>query len=486
MVVNVSSDGMTEDLWNLAKDDEILLKDLGIKTDRERNLLFYLENFIDDLLTEFKRNDVDKIEVIKKSFEILKNMQDINLTDIRTAVYMALGNKKVAYPNIIGITKQDSKPKRDVDKWIKTLSDINASDNKSEALSRLTEDWDSMEKHDFAAWARYYEHNDHKKYAAEIQPDMEVPEFPINTPKKVKTPDYLKRALISRLDSASRLLREFANVWPPVIWNRLAETLADLQREIVPLKTTATIIDCVVKTANIWNRYGFSEGHDFLIKLAEEPDDVTTQIEKALTGKQFESKQAPADMPTDMSPEATQPDVALPEAAEQPTAPLQDPAAPPAGVEEPLPQPEPPPPVAEPQIEEPKADLDNPFVGKNVSDVVGILEPLLQELNERHFVRTLAKADMMLDGLNIASHFPELSEAQAKALELNLYVGTRIEKIINKLKGGLKEEKEKTAPEVEMTELEQPAQQLNILEQPKAPEQPEQTMFEVTEEPKVK
>jgi hypothetical protein len=131
----------------------------------------------------------------------------------------------------------------------------------------------------------------------------------------------------------------------------------------------------------------------------------------------------------------------------------------PAGAAEELPPPEEPPkPPKKEKKEEPKMDEEeNPFAGKTVQDVLEILEPLSKQLSERQFVRSLSKADMILDSLNIASHFPELGEATAKALELNIYVGTRISKVVEKLKGGLKEEKEKeekpSPPSVELEEL---------------------------------
>ena len=66
----------------------------------------------------------------------------------------------------------------------------------------------------------------------------------------------------------------------------------------------------------------------------------------------------------------------------------------------------------------------------------------------------MSKADMMLDAQNIAAHFPELGEVMGKALESNTYMVTRLDKMVGKLKGGVKEDAPKsTAPEVEMEEL---------------------------------
>jgi hypothetical protein len=501
-LINISDDGMTNNLWQLAYDDIARMESLGVNSDQERNLLFYLEHFIDDLLEEFGYNINNKDEILLNTFKLLRNKKEVDLIAIRAAVLQSLRGlgKKVAYPNNIGVREDNAKPQRNIDEWILVLSQIYNAVNKGEsresASERLMEGWDPMEKRDFAAWSRYYERNDHEKYqlkrTAAGTPPFQMPEL-FKTPttneeqkfmrgrpgrpvKTKKTLEEMKQSLISRLDSAGRLLREFAQVWPSDVWNRLSQELSDLKREIIPLKTAATATDRIIRTANMWEREGFIEGANILRKVAQPPD-VTTEIEKALTGREYESE---SEKPV-VSDTGEVPDVKdlfggegseeMPPGAEMP----------PAGTEEELPPPEEMPsekPSEKPSEETPKEVIndENPFKGKdvNVQNVLDVLEPLLQKLSEREFVRAISKADMMLDSMNIASHFPELGEAQAKALELNLYVGARLEKVINKLKGGLKDEfkgdkKKIEAPEIEMGEL-------------GGEKIPEKEMFEVTEE----
>jgi len=516
-LINISDDGMTNDLWELAYNDVAKMENLSIESDRERNLLFYLEHFLDDLLKEFEYDISNKDEILLSTFKSLRSKKDIDLTAIRAAVLQSLRGlgKKVAYPNNIGIREENAKPKRDVNEWISVLSEIYHAIKKGEsresASERLMEGWDPMKKRDFAAWSRYYEKGDHEKYelkrTAAPAPPIQLPELlrvpapgndelpkplrgrPGRPIKTKKTLEEMKQSLISRLDSAGRLLREFSNVWPGNVWNRLSQELSDLKREIIPLKTVATATDRIVRIANLWERDGFSEGADILRKVAQPPasGDITNEIEKALTGKEYKSKPKGGGGGTPMGGEE------MAGAGEMPG--MEDllgetgsetggeegmmpPGAemPPAGTEEELPPPESPPEMPKEEKIAPVAGKEeNPFEGQDITvqNVLEILEPLLQRLSEREFVRAISKADMMLDSMNIASHFPELGEAQAKALELNLYVGTRLEKIINKLKGGLKEEgegdKEKSeAPEIEMEEL--------------GDKKPEEEMFEVTEE----
>jgi hypothetical protein len=227
----------------------------------------------------------------------------------------------------------------------------------------------------------------------------------------------------------------------------------------------------------MWENEGFSEGASVLKKIAA-PTDVADQIQDALNKKEeptteetpvegLPAPEAPMEeIPLDMPLEGASGD--LPP-AEAPPLPVGVPA-PPAAPEAPIP----------PPMSTVQGPSDNPYVGKTIQDVVDILEPAAQQLSERKDVRELTKADMMLDALNVASHFPELGEAIAKMIESTIYVHTRLEKVISKLKGGLREEQEETAaPVVEMEELGAPA--APPAEAPMAPPN-EKEMFEVTEE----
>jgi hypothetical protein len=56
-------------------------------------------------------------------------------------------------------------------------------------------------------------------------------------------------------------------------------------------------------------------------------------------------------------------------------------------------------------------------------------------LKQRAIVRDLAEADLLLYGLNMASLFPELTEAQAKLIEAFSYAGNKLNDIIPKIRG---------------------------------------------------
>lgn len=523
---NMSSDGMTDDLWQLAKDDAKTLKNLEIDSDKERNLYFYLDHFYEDLCEEFGCQQPEaRGDVLSMAFQALRKKEKVDLTDIRRAVYSAIRSvsptHKVAYPNV---HMDDIRlPSYDVGEWVDTLNSIYAAVHQGYTLSaateKFTEGWSPMAKEKFEAWKRFYDKADHKKYAGmyrvafpfteKEQPSFDLstmPEMPqeevpaVRKPgrprKKIKTPEDIKRSLISRLDSADKLLREFTGVWPTNVWNRLHSSLNDLKREVMMLRSASTMRDVIVKTAGVWSNEGFQEGAELLEKIAQPPEegDVASEIEQALTGERPEKpKEEPAAAEMEMSPEELD---AMPPGEAGDELPMPEP---PLGEETPAEVPE--------ELEEPQEDLEveeepakadveeNPYVGSSIGDVVEVLEPVVLELKERAVARELAKVDMMLDAQNIASHFPELGEAMNKVLESNTYVVTRLDKLLTKIKGGAQEKEkdeekpETTGPEIDMAELTAPEEtDLEVSEETAAapivePQAPAD--LEVAEEPVV-
>ena len=513
ILTNVADDGMTDDLWNIVYSDLSLIERLDIHNDRERNLLFYLENFYDDFAKEFDITVEEKEDILFKVFNALRSKEKVDLTDMRKEFKKVTGVAiKSAYLNTMGVNFSNVKEKRDVDKWISSLQEVYnkmaAGEEKDAAVNKITEGWSPMEKLDFDNWSKFYENGEHEKYSVktaafgdgipirnmfpqeqdEQEYDQDQAEPVIQKVKTEKTKEELKRSLISRLDSADKILREFVYVWPKDIWERLAEALSDLKRQVVLLRSEATIRDCIIRTANVWENEGFSEGASVLKKIAAPPSDVAEQVQKALSDKKEEPPMGDApvgDAPPMDAPLADAPPVD----AQADAMPLD---MPPAGAGEQLPPPETPPAPetvptpgmpSEPAPTIPSAN-SNPYVGKTIQDVVDVLEPAAQQLSERKDVRELTKADMMLDALNIASHFPELGEAIAKMIESTIYVHTRLEKVISKLKGGLREEQEEpTSPSVDMTELTGPTGPGAVPPaSATAPNSNEKDMFEVTEE----
>lgn len=508
MFNNLAVDGLDDELHQLAKDDMMLLEQLDVSDESERNLIFYLDHFLDELCVEFGVPiPSNRIAVIKAAFSDLKGRENIDLTDIRGAVYRAMGGKRMkkAYPNVAGVMEANIKPKHDVKKWIKTLGELHAAahvgEGRENAWHRLTEDWDTTEKLDFQQWLRYYEKGDHEKYAAfSIYPPPNVPatpstpvtqNLPTEVPKvKTRSSAENQKALISRLDAAKRLLRLFQPpVWPQDRWNSIYRALSDLEQEIVSLKTNASMCDRIVRTAKIWTKAGFQQGADILLKIAQPPeDDVASQIEKALTGREYENKQESETPVPDFSAMPIPPPPMEGENMPPPSSELSPPPQEegmPGEASEQLPEPPPPPPVLEQETEKKPSKDENPYSGATTKDILGILEPLMRKFKEREIMRQLSKVDMMMDALNIVSYFPELAEAVGRLIETDSYVGNRIEKIIGKLKGGMREEKEKPEPpSVELAPPEEVSTEVSEKPSSPAPTKPaEETVVEVKETP---
>jgi hypothetical protein len=490
--------GLDGELRELAARDSAMFGRLGVDNERERNLVLYLDFFLDDLAEEMGRPlPVDRGLVIQAAFEKLRGRKDVDLTDIRRAVFAALAPvERKAYHNTMGLLEDNTRPQRDLGKWIGTLGEMfaaeRAGESRNRAVDRLTRGWDPVERADFAQWMRYYEKGDHEKYglrttAAEeermppgelMRKQLSMRAQPEQQPEQQKEPQPVpvrrtrgrpprtspktlqdrKSFIIGRLDAIRRELRQFVGAWPTHVWNELYQTLADLEQQIVGLRTESSMRDCLIRAAGLWERHGVAGGASAIRRIAQ-GEDVVSQIEKALTGREYETKPG-APSPADMEgagglPPPAAPGDLGPSPAEPAEAPMGSP--PPEAMEE-LPEAPPPP---KPEEEKPgkreggpPGKDENPYSGSSVRDVLGVLEPLSSTFKERETVRKLSKVDMMMDGLGIVSYFPELGEIIARLIETDSYVSTRLEKIMNKLRGGMREggeeEKGEAPPAVEM------------------------------------
>jgi hypothetical protein len=110
-----------------------------------------------------------------------------------------------------------------------------------------------------------------------------------------------------------------------------------------------------------------------------------------------------------------------------------------------------------PKVVEDKTDdvIDAALKNISIGDVVKRLEMLVSIYNQREISRQLSILDIMMDRVGLASFFPSLGEAMAKALEANQYIGSRLEDVLTKVKGSMQipgadqwtEIKQDTAPE---------------------------------------
>jgi len=87
--------------------------------------------------------------------------------------------------------------------------------------------------------------------------------------------------------------------------------------------------------------------------------------------------------------------------------------------------------------------LDQALSSVSIQDIIERLDTLVNLFRTREIPRQLAIIDLMMDQLNLSSFFPGLAEASSKSLESNQYALSRIEEVLSKLKGSIKNPKEK-------------------------------------------
>ena len=296
-----------------------------------------------------------------------------------------------------------------------------------------------------------------------------------------------RKKFISRLDSAEKVLRTSdGELFAGKEMEALVEAILNLKKKIHLLNkvSTSTKIydDMIIREANVLNHKGFNKAAVHLSKFAQEapapqglPDmapppadantagglpnmDEAAPIEEESAIKNFLKNMETANLSiTDDEEEekeekkkdelsvdddellvwddlyvnaqaAPSPAPVVPE-----TTPIAPPAAPAAPSD-----------VSAP-VEDTKttsnnfdAKVDEVFSGISVNDVVAKLEEIATVFRTREIPRQLSLVDVMLDHLQLASLFPNLSEAINKSLESNNYCLTRIEDITSKLRGTIK------------------------------------------------
>lgn len=72
-----------------------------------------------------------------------------------------------------------------------------------------------------------------------------------------------------------------------------------------------------------------------------------------------------------------------------------------------------------------------------IHDAISRLEVLVGIYKKREVPRQLSILDIMMNTLGLSSYFPGLGEAMAKSLESSQYISTRLEDVLNKLKGSV-------------------------------------------------
>lgn len=367
-------------------------------------------------------------------------------------------------------------PPHNLEKWMAAMKEIYTLNTTypdfNQCFQAVTKDWDELEVYDFKKWLEFYQQNGQNKYAMEKQSQFtfpldalrstlptapEMPEIPtlsgVNLEEQRKQ-DLAKkiRAIISRLGAAEKLSTdpEVQRVLNKSLDIGVGQWLEELHRvkrliQMVPLKNAATVEDLLIKEANKLSYLGFPKTAKLITKIAVDPlpiptnpdpnqagnetEQALTEIIEGMNPGEEEDKNEVMDMEDDplasisiIAQELPAPTQAVPDHVEPNQTPVSEPA-----------------PIAEnPEAIEPRDPFEKALENVTVGDVITELEALANIFRNREISRELAKIDLMMDRLGIASFFPSLAEANSKTLESNQYALTRVEDMLSKLRGSVK------------------------------------------------
>jgi len=305
-LLSVIESGVTEDLCGELLLDAQAASDAGVHSDDDYSAYFFAGNFVDEILDDTfgikaspeHKKDVCRYIVSNKSEDYTLD----NLTDYRLLIHKWLCDRldKKAHPNMGGMPER--RPQYNIDKWISTLKKIYASlrtqeMSREDAINRHTASWDVDERYNFRSWVRYFEEGTPEKYNVKVAHlnkealDIDLPALPqswyardeerpsISTFKKPEQTEreksfeqakMLKLKMRSRLRSLRRLVEKYCDALSSQNLDHIYDEMFALDKSINKLDVYASIEDCVIRSANRMERFGFPEGAVFL-KTAVEP-----------------------------------------------------------------------------------------------------------------------------------------------------------------------------------------------------------------------
>lgn len=381
---------------------------------------------------------------------------------------------------------------------------VSLGNNYYDAFNHATKDLNDLEKTDFRHWLKFYQENTHMKYKMaqnfESFPMSNGNIIPGNMYQS-KTPDLSKEeiikkkinSIISRLQSAERIathpdIRESLSKSLQIPLGKWLEELHSIKRHIQTAKISnaKTVDDLIVKHAYKIYSDGYPIASDYFKKIAQAVEPIqpgsaagplpgiplptnpnaATLPAPEIGNDSVELEESPLDkliknlnfsddndINDVMGPEGDDEDplaeivVTAQEAIGQPVvkappasnvapkrvAPAEESIAKPGGGMQ----------FADTVLHKKTDDLIEAALGQvSVKDIIHRLESLVNLFRTREIPRQLAIVDLMMDHLNLSSFFPTLAEASSKTLESNQYALTRIEEILSKLKGSIKNPKD--------------------------------------------
>ena len=372
--------------------------EFGVASDRDYTLYFRLNHLTDELVKDTFDLKLPEAELCKlcKHLYSLKddpNYDLTNLLDHRILIYKWLNEQpldKLAHPNIGGWFATPDKI--DLKKWVATAKQIYDDVNRlqqtrTEALKSRTKDWDRDEVVNFDHWLRYYDEHTTEKYNVKIANITKVAFGPSSLlfPEEWSNPENRNQPAYADTKSKKEQEQDRARAFKAKMKSRMRalKVLLDKYNDALPHQDVEHLYDeLTTLEKSIAKLNVYASLQDSVLRSAGRMSKYGfTQGAELL-------KQAADEGETNLAPGQMKDDV---------------------------------------------------------EDVIKKLEGISKELKMRTLIREIAKSDIMLSELGIASYFPEIAESLARLIEGYSYASNRMEDCIAKLRGSSKK-KEAPAP----------------------------------------
>ena len=325
------NDSLSDELIQDAQD----ASGLGVNNDRDYAIHFFINHFLDDMMQDTFGMKLDDVKRSSLKQHLFAHKDDPtykfdSLVDFRLLIFDWLCTRltKKAHPNIGG--KNEREVVYNIDKWISALKNIYTAvhnkASKSDAIKYFTQAWDSDERQHFINWMKYYEGGNMEKYnvknakfTKEADLDFAVPQSWMNdagrsqnaidlSTRKIDTEKtrreaelenakHIKRKMRGRLLAFKKLLDRYNDILPKQNLEKIYDEIHDLDVSISRLDVYASMQDCLYRSAGKIRKFGFSEGAEFLEKVAEEPAAGKDVIQSLPQGASPQTNLPPKTMP---------------------------------------------------------------------------------------------------------------------------------------------------------------------------------------------
>lgn len=409
-LVRVCMDGVNRELWEEAVDDMKVASSLGVSSEEDFKLFFYIDHFVEDLSQEIfglRLSEEEENDLKKHMFALRDEIAYDDLLSFRVAILKWVKSKGKKVSEAVWNTKNRNMDgggayylkRHNLEFWSSLVELVRKAMvygiPKEVALAEAADQLDNTEKYDFLSWYNFKYGREKELYDlnAEIREQSrgnlnvtknanftndifddghayylpqfkrEEPPRPAPQPKALPVQDEqdvqdfsaARSKMVSRTFSLDKLLEKYKHVLDADQIEEIEDAINNLRKKIRKLKRASVIDDAFHKTAAIFKKNNWEAGSNLL-----------TSLNQPITK------------------------VAINEATSE--------------------------------------DLE-----KLLDKLYGISD----SLKRRDLVRKIAEVDLALYEMNIAGFFPELTDAQSKLIDAFAYASNKIQDVIPKLRSGV-------------------------------------------------